>query len=138
MDISEPFNIRVGQLCILCICQECMHLVWLLEILKPFFMVNFGILLVRSYKKCFIKIGSLLCRPRTLGSLSSQFHMDQWLHYWIWILSFVWSYTSHRAQCGVTTNHSTCCGCFFYDYHISFRLFALSSSSMPMLCLKDP
>ena len=31
----------------------------------------------------------------------------------------VWSYASHRAQCGVTTCHSTCCG-----YHICFRLFA--------------
>ena len=41
--ISEPFNIRVGSLCIL---QKWMHLVLLLEILKPFFMVYFNMLLM--------------------------------------------------------------------------------------------
>ena len=50
----------------------------------------------------------------------------------------VWSYASHRAQCGVTTGHSTCCGYCVRDYHISFRLFALSNPSVPTLCLKDP
>ena len=37
---------------------------------------------------------------------------------------FLWSYASHRAQCGVTTSHSTCCGCCVRDYYICFRLFA--------------
>ena len=50
----------------------------------------------------------------------------------------MWSYASHRAQCGVTTSYSTCCGCRFRDYYINFRLFALSSPSMLTLCLKDP
>ena len=50
----------------------------------------------------------------------------------------MWSYASHGALCGVTTSHSTCCGCCVRDYHICFRLFALSSSSVPTLCLKDP
>ena len=50
----------------------------------------------------------------------------------------MWSYSSHGAQCGVTTSHRTCCGCCVRDYSICFRLFALSSSSVPTLCLKDP
>ena len=41
----------------------------------------------------------------------------------------VWSYASHGAQCGVTTCHTTCGYCV-RDYHISFRLFALSNPSM--------
>ena len=49
----------------------------------------------------------------------------------------MWSYASHGVQCGVTTSHSTCCGYCVRDYHISFRLFALSNPSVPMLCLKD-
>ena len=53
-------------------------------------------------------------------------------------VSCVWSYARHRAQYGVTTSHSTCCGCCVRDYHICFRLFALSSSSVSTLCLKDP
>ena len=28
---------------------------------------------------------------------------------------FLWSYASHGAQCGVTTSHSTCCGCCFAE-----------------------
>ena len=36
----------------------------------------------------------------------------------------------------MTTSHSTC-GYFVRDYHISFRLFALSNLSVPTLCLKD-
>ena len=44
------------------------------------------------------------------------------------------SYASFGAQCGVTT----CCCCYVRDYHICFRLFALSSSSIPTLSLKDP
>ena len=40
----------------------------------------------------------------------------------------VWSYVSHGAQCGVTTSHSTCCGCCIRDYHICFRLFAFVKS----------
>ena len=47
-------------------------------------------------------------------------------------------YASHGAQCGVTTSHSTCYGYCVHDYHISFRLFALSNPSVPTLCLKDP
>ena len=47
------------------------------------------------------------------------------------------SYASHGALCGVTTGHITC-GYFVRDYHIRFRLFALSNPSVPMLCLKDP
>ena len=50
----------------------------------------------------------------------------------------MWSYARHGAQCGVTTSHSTCCGCCARDNHISFRLFALSNPSVPSLCLKDP
>ena len=50
----------------------------------------------------------------------------------------VWSYASHRAQCGVTTSHSTCCGYFVRDFHISFRLFTLSNPSVPTLCMKYP
>ena len=50
----------------------------------------------------------------------------------------MWFYASHGAQCGVTTSHSTCCGYCVHDYHISFRLFALSNPSVPTLCLKDP
>ena len=49
----------------------------------------------------------------------------------------VWSYASHCAQCWVTTNHGTC-SCCVRDYHICFRLFALSCPSVPTLCLKDP
>ena len=40
----------------------------------------------------------------------------------------VWSYASHRAQCGVTTSHSTFCGCCVRDYHICFPLFAFVKS----------
>ena len=40
----------------------------------------------------------------------------------------VWSYASHAAKCGVTTSHSTCCGCCVRDYHICFRLFAFVKS----------
>ena len=50
----------------------------------------------------------------------------------------LWSFASHSAQCGVTTDHSTCCGYFVRNYHISFRLFALWNLSVPTLCLKDP
>ena len=50
----------------------------------------------------------------------------------------MWSYASYGAQCGVTISNSTCCGCCVRDYHICFRLFILSSSSVPTLCLKDP
>ena len=53
-------------------------------------------------------------------------------------LLVMWSYASHRAQCGVTTSHSTCCGCCVHDYHICFQLFTLLNPSMPMLYLKDP
>ena len=45
MGISVPFSIRRGWLSILWIWQKCTHLVSLLEILKPFFKVHFGILL---------------------------------------------------------------------------------------------
>ena len=49
----------------------------------------------------------------------------------------MWSYASHIAQCGVTTSHCTCGYCV-RAYHISFRLFALSNSSVSTQCLKDP
>ena len=49
----------------------------------------------------------------------------------------MWSYASDGAKCGVTTRHRTCGYCV-RDYHISFRLFALSNPSVPTLCLKDP
>ena len=49
----------------------------------------------------------------------------------------LWSYGCHGTQCGVTTSHSTC-GYYVHDYHISFRLFALSTPSVPTLSLKDP
>ena len=68
------------------------------------------------------------------------FHLKSWLLLLVasWNkFIIVWSYASHRAQCGVTTSHSTC-GCCVHDYHVSFRLFALSSPSMSTLCLKDP
>ena len=55
-----------------------------------------------------------------------------------WGVLLLWSYTSHGAQCGVITCHSTCCDYFVRDYHISFPLFALSNPSGPTLCLKDP
>ena len=42
-------------------------------------------------------------------------------------LGLMWSYASHGAQCGVTINHSTCCGYCVRDYHISFRVFAFKS-----------
>ena len=48
----------------------------------------------------------------------------------------LWSYAGHVGECGGTTGHCTC-GYFVRDYHISFRLFALSNPSMPTLCLKD-
>ena len=35
------------------------------------------------------------------------------------------------------TSHSTYCGYFVRDYHISFRLVALSNPSVSTLCLKD-
>ena len=40
------------------------------------------------------------------------------------------SYASHGVQCGVTTSHYTCC---VRDYHLCYRLFALSSPSVPTL-----
>ena len=57
---------------------------------------------------------------------------------WKLVMLFLWSYASHRAQSGVTNNHSTCCGCCVRDYHISFQLFALSSPFVTTQCLKDP
>ena len=42
------------------------------------------------------------------------------------LMILLWSYASHGAHCGVTISHSTFCGCCVRDYHISFRLFALS------------
>ena len=42
----------------------------------------------------------------------------------LWVC--VWSYACHGARCGVTTSHSTSCGCCVRDYHICFRLFSLS------------
>ena len=49
----------------------------------------------------------------------------------------MWSYASYWVQCGVSSSHSTYCGYWVRDYHISFRLFALSNPSVPTLCLKD-
>ena len=60
------------------------------------------------------------------------------VHAHVCVCVCVWSYSSHVARCGVTTSHSTCCGYFVRDYHISFRLFALSNPSVPTLCLKNP
>ena len=48
------------------------------------------------------------------------------------------SYASYRAQCDVTSCHSSCCGCCVRDYDIIFRLIAFSSLSVYTLCLKDP
>ena len=45
----------------------------------------------------------------------------------------LWSYVSHGAQCRMTTCHSTCCGYLIREYHIRFRLFALSNPSVPTL-----
>ena len=59
------------------------------------------------------------------------------LYIYMCVCVCVWSYASHGAQCGVITNHSSC-GCCVCDYHICFRLFTLSCSSVPTLFLKDP
>ena len=55
-----------------------------------------------------------------------------------WYERDLWSYASHIAQCGMSTSNSTCRGCCVWDYHIYFGLLALSSPSVPTLCLKDP
>ena len=55
-----------------------------------------------------------------------------------YIVAELWSYASHSAQCGVFSSQSTCCGCCIRDYHIFFRLFALSNPSVLTLCLKNP
>ena len=44
------------------------------------------------------------------------------------VVVVVWPYTSHGAQCGVTTSHSSYCGRCVRDYHICFRLFAFVKS----------
>ena len=76
--------------------------------------------------------------PISQKVINSRYDVITWTFQPTLIYIYIWSYISHGAQCGVTISHSTCCGYCFRDYHISFWLFALSSHSMPMLCLKDP
>ena len=64
--------------------------------------------------------------------------LEWWWYKCLFGVVILYTYTRHGAQCGVTTSHSTCCGYCVRDYHISFRLFALSNPSVPTLCLKDP
>ena len=66
------------------------------------------------------------------------FLMNNWVVWSYGKYLVLWSYASYGAQCGVTTSHSSCCGCCIRDNHIRFRQCALSNSSVPTLCLKDP
>ena len=54
---SKILCVRVGWLCILWIWQKCMHLILLLEILKPFFIVHFNILLMHCC--IFLSMGAI-------------------------------------------------------------------------------
>ena len=51
---------------------------------------------------------------------------------------YIYIYREREREMWSYASHSTCCGYCVRDYHISFRLFALSNPSVPTLCLKDP